>query len=695
MLLKLQKNWHMPFFCTKNSLFNHKVSTGYKEIIMKRFHKLALVPAAIAATLAGNAHAGTTACFEVYKADTVAAHEVLYRNDTCIANSLRTGASATNLQKNTTAAVAYELTKNFNYSLETPMTVPGQALPVGEMEVQLVYIPTTNMGSRDRVTFTLSGPANWGTTNANQLHLFQVDENDSGDLVYKEVATSDGVFNSKQEVTFVFKAGVSVRAGQRLVWSRNVSADAKPYDADTATAGIQQDVGIVSPAIAIATPEVCGDDVEDVVLTATAAVTDGGNPIIGAADTSVTLVDIKSQFAINTTSKRGVTKANVNATSMMHNFQAQSYADAPAFGDFETHVNGENFGLAPRSRFVKNNIHDNVVWTQTFAEDTQEVSIASFSGGDVAGMDHTDGGLQTASYWTDRTFNEHVYGVGAVFALDFINNETDLDAAVVLGTNDTVGLRYTATGGTPTNTVVGLFDQWTGREDGPTEGLATTVPGWEWSAPAGTTDILYSAQNVFADSTMGGADEFFLGSAVERPTKYIALAHSNVAGRASSTAAMGFNYDVSVDVAINLAPRTGLELHKAGTCKTIKTHEISFDGAVLKAPYVYTEGGSNFVRLTNEGATAADVYMDIFDEAGNKVDNVMVGTIPAHASTVLWSNILKKRADAAGYEGVGARHTMIFNVMAKKEDVNGVSLQRVPGGVDRVMPVIDQNTFSQ
>jgi len=38
---------------------------------------------------------------------------------------------------------------------------------------------------------------------------------------------------------------------------------------------------------------------------------------------------------------------------------------------------------------------------------------------------------------------------------------------------------------------------------------------------------------------------------------------------------------------------------------------------------------------------------------------------------------------------------MTFTVTAPKDSVHGVSVQTIPGGVDRVMPVLDQNVWTQ
>ena len=55
---------------------------------------------------------------------------------------------------------------------------------------------------------------------------------------------------------------------------------------------------------------------------------------------------------------------------------------------------------------------------------------------------------------------------------------------------------------------------------------------------------------------------------------------------------------------------------------------------------------------------------------------------------------------AAGALGSNAgssskRHTVTFTVTAPRDLVHGVSVQRVLGSSDRVMPVLDQNEWSQ
>ncbi|GLX77594.1 hypothetical protein tinsulaeT_09340 [Thalassotalea insulae] len=153
---------------------------------------------------------------------------------------------------------------------------------------------------------------------------------------------------------------------------------------------------------------------------------------------------------------------------------------------------------------------------------------------------------------------------------------------------------------------------------------------------------------------------------------------------------MNFNYTHT--------PEYTLELDTAGEldhCVQERTiHDIGVNGAVLKVPYTF-DTNNNFVRITNEHNEEAEITLDIFDESGNQATSIAVGNVGEHASVVLRANELIDLAQAAGYMGVGDRHTMTFTVTAPRDSVHGVSVQAIPGGVDRVMPVLDQNVWTQ
>ena len=179
---------------------------------------------------------------------------------------------------------------------------------------------------------------------------------------------------------------------------------------------------------------------------------------------------------------------------------------------------------------------------------------------------------------------------------------------------------------------------------------------------------------------------------------------------------MNFNYDVNTHYTLDFG-NTSYNDH----CAADKfTHNIDVNGAVLKVPYV-VNGEGNFVRVTNEHDEAAEVTVDVFGESDNgntgnrKVTAVKLGTVPAKSSVVYFVPELIEEAvsqksytgadggyaaGSLGTDGVNAksnanRHTLTFTVTAPRDSVHGVSVQRVLGGSDRVMPVLDQNEWSQ
>jgi hypothetical protein len=154
--------------------------------------------------------------------------------------------------------------------------------------------------------------------------------------------------------------------------------------------------------------------------------------------------------------------------------------------------------------------------------------------------------------------------------------------------------------------------------------------------------------------------------------------------------AMNFNYTHTPSYTLDFG--TADELDHCTVDKQL--HNIGVNGAVLKVPYTY-DTSNNWVRITNEHTESAEITLDIFDESGNQKTSVDVGNVGEHASVVLRADALIDLAVADGYAGTGNRHTMTFTVTAPKDSVHGVSIQTIPGGVDRVMPVLDQNVWTQ
>ncbi|WP_022850468.1 hypothetical protein [Limisalsivibrio acetivorans] len=133
----------------------------------------------------------------------------------------------------------------------------------------------------------------------------------------------------------------------------------------------------------------------------------------------------------------------------------------------------------------------------------------------------------------------------------------------------------------------------------------------------------------------------------------------------------------------------------------IEAGEWRSNGAVLIAPYMFNTS-SNWVRISNESPDrSAQLYLDLFDESGNNYvyDFQVAGfeSIPPSTSVVIKADDIIAGAEQAFPSFVlnSKRFTSVFYATRDKDDVHGISVQAIPGGVDRVMPLLDDNTWSQ
>lgn len=597
---------------------------------MKRFNKIALIPAAIAAGLASNAYAGTEACFEIYKSSTVENHENLFTGASC---GTRVASPVVDPTTNTTSNVkevnemsaAYELTKSLPIDFGD---IVGNA---SNTEQQIVYIPTTDIPGGTNIVIKLDGAVFDG--NSNQIHLVKSDGGISA------VASSDGTVDGAGTITFLTKAGITIGAGTRLAFSR-VSTSVDPV------------------GIKIANDQCTTDSAtKTVTIAATNAKTDGGTgyDIIGGISKATDLVDISAQFyALN-----GGTTADVDVN-------AES-------------SNADNTAIVARTEFV----FDSTRNKQLTATKTQ-----------------------------------------AIYKTAFYDRAPTLDRAITLTANDHLETQFVATSEPGSTVKMGLYNGRIVGSGSTDTALVTQEPvqtGTTWgsfgltkaTAPVYNTEAL----DVFTPDVTNGAN------AETNP----AAATSNLFGanynemfyavtNTPATGIMNFNYDVNTHYTLDFA-NTSYNDH----CAADKfTHNIDVNGAVLKVPYV-VNGEGNFVRVTNEHDEAAEVTVDVFGESDNgntgnrKVTAVKLGTVPAKSSVVYFVPELIEEAvsqksyagadggyaaGSLGTDGVNAasnanRHTLTFTVTAPRDTVHGVSVQRVLGGSDRVMPVLDQNEWSQ
>ncbi|WP_217875139.1 hypothetical protein [Pseudoalteromonas shioyasakiensis] len=596
---------------------------------MKRFNKIALIPAAIAAGLASNAYAGTEACFEIYKSATVANHENLFTGASCgtrVASPAATAGTTTQVQTIDEMSAAYELTKSLPIDFEF---IDGTT--TANMQ-QIVYIPTTDIPGGTNIVVKVDGAVFDG--NSNQIHLVKSDG-----TTISAVASSDGTVDGSGTITFLTKAGITIGAGSRLAFSR-VATSVDPV-------GIKIANDQCTTASASKT----------VTIAATNAKTDGGTgyDIIGGISKATDLVDISAQFyALN-----GGTTADVDVN-------AES-------------SNADNTAIVARTEFV----FDSDRTKQLTATKTQAIYKTAF-------------------------YNRGVSG--------------NLDRFITLGANDHLETQFVATAEPGSTVKMGLYNSrtvGTGSTDTALTDQVAVETGTTWgsfgltkaAAPVYNTE----ATDVFTPATSGDAET----NPATGTSNLVGADYNEMFYAVTNTSASGimnFNYDVNTHFTLDFG-NTSYNDH----CAADKfTHNIDVNGAVLKVPYV-VNGEGNFVRVTNEHDEAAEVTVDVFGESDNgntgnrKVTAVKLGTVPAKSSVVYFVPELIEEAvsqksytgadggyaaGSLGTDGVNAksnanRHTLTFTVTAPRDTVHGVSVQRVLGGSDRVMPVLDQNEWSQ
>jgi len=612
---------------------------------MKRLNKIALIPAAIAATLAGNAYAGTEACFEIYKgADVLAVSDfaTVYGAASCDVSSTNATRNAA-LATNSAVSVAYELTKSLTVDLDLIDTV--------DKDQHIVYIPTTDIPGGTIITMELMGAVFDG--NADQIHLVKDADGAGAGTDFEAVASSDGTLDGFKntagngQVTFITKAGITIGAGTRLAFSR------------ISTGTVSTGVDPVGFKIENTECTTTSSD-KSVTLKAISAITDGGKgfDITGAKSKANVVADISAQFY--PLHEGSTVEANVNAES----------------------TNASNTAIVARTEFVFDTT--NLLKVQ---KTNAIYKTAFYNRGTAAVLDQSIT-LDADDHLTTKFIASAAPGATVKAGIYNVQDETATSGALTVnipvqtGTQfGTFGLSSDVAGATAYNTeAVDLFTE--------VEGVANT----EDNGHTGATDKLTGAllNEVFYTVT-----------------------------NTPATGVMNFNYDVSAYATLDFD--TGVSSStKLDHCEIKpKTHEVGVNGAVLKVPYV-VNGEGNFVRVTNEHDKEAEVTFDIFGESDNgttgkrKVTAVKLGKVAAQSSVVYFVPKLIEVATAAGYTGAdggyaagslgddaanGAsndnRHTVTFTVTAPRDSVHGVSVQKIINGSDRVMPVLDQNEWSQ
>jgi hypothetical protein len=247
---------------------------------MKNLKKALLSTAVLAGLAAGNAYAGTEACFETFKgADNVLTNgnvNTLYASASCKDGA---GVRNANLAPLASGAIAYELTGG-----TLGLDVNFDQLDGVDTDIQIVYVPTTDIPPGTLLEFTLTN-ATFGSGNANQLHLIKDSDLAGANLDFTAVASSDGAVTGQSTIKFITKAGITIGAGTRLVLST------------VSTAATANDIAPVF--INVKNTECTSDQKKSVTIATTKAVTDGGTgySIDGAISKEAhKVLDISAQF---------------------------------------------------------------------------------------------------------------------------------------------------------------------------------------------------------------------------------------------------------------------------------------------------------------------------------------------------------------------------------------------------------------
>ena len=252
---------------------------------MKQLKKALISSAVLAGLAAGNAYAGTEACFEIYKGAVDANHATLYPNADCYVNGVRSG----DLLALDEGKIAYELTRGGANGYEINLSQDAFAGALNDAEgLQIVYIPTTDLPGASRIKVKING-AVFGN-NANQIFLL----NSAGSIL----ATSDGQVNNQSEIEFLTQSGLTIPAGTRMLFSRG------------------NNLANHTPIVLVAQNTTCTqpNTQQQITIAATSAKTDGGSNIIGGVSRAETLIDITPQYI--TFYGTTATEGQVNAQSL-------------------------------------------------------------------------------------------------------------------------------------------------------------------------------------------------------------------------------------------------------------------------------------------------------------------------------------------------------------------------------------------
>lgn len=661
--------------------------------------KKTLVSAAILAGLASaNAFAGTEACFEYSSsaadADLAKRWSTIYTGGDCAYDAAVTADKA--LFPSNPVLIAQEITKNNVITLNVPgFGIPGSGVvQVNASALRHVFfVPTTNIPGGSRFEVKLSANASDVSFDDNQLYfvLLKANKDTNGDIVsytLTNVASTDGAVKGQTELTFVVDATTSISAGSRLlVTNKSINpqtftvAAVVPNPGDSTT----------TPPTPPSTPE----EIEAMALANQLAA-------LGSA------ADFLTGFTKESGGLNIVLKDNDNC-----NEPTVSIAVTSAETDAGRSIEG---GVTNGARLLI----DSVEQFTGLHFGGPGYNLVGANGQPAMGVvDSLDPSRLTEFDMNVAGDYQNMHGVDEVHYNKYFRNrrtnllagEQPLDVFVNIQATDRLLLDPVAS-----------KDLKAARflvRDRALQGSATDDLNYL------DTAYCYTTTNRVSPSALGGcvgyishldlpatsvfsyylSDFFYNAGGVKQHTFAVAEGENGTNPVTYDPARiMGYSYDVSLNWGIKFADAGLKDKNLTRSCAvTVPSHKITVNGTQLKVPYVF-DTNNQWVRIANEHAETAEVYFDIFGEEGAnavQTENVFLGTIPANSAKVFFANDVIEIARAEGYDHTVApgaasnrgqqadtRHTVTFLVTAPSDKVHGVSIQKIPGGVDRVIPVL-------
>jgi hypothetical protein len=289
----------------------------------------------------------------------------------------------------------------------------------------------------------------------------------------------------------------------------------------------------------------------------------------------------------------------------------------------------------------------------------------------------------------------------AIAKIQFTNTAANtttpgLDAFITLGADDIVTSKFYSSNPIDSFMKMNLFSGTFTINPGVPDTLTGLVNGTVLNDPTLITNFSIGNNEGNATQYLIAAPQLFpvpTSTAATTRDVYEALTTTD------PTKVMPYNYTVNTKMFLDFKATTELD-----TCVENKaTHSININGAVFKVPYIYGNS-STFIRVSNEDTGDGLIFGDFF-EGGVECLNVPLGTVPAKSSVLLKGDQLVSAMNASGLPNCATLATIIpssqsnrffgtFTVTSPKDKVHAYGIQKIDGGLDRYLSILDQNNWN-